>query len=562
MISRSLCRCIQRQLVRVKDASHKFTPFATKKFSKLYATQLFQSTIYGEHINVWPNFRRFCSTIQTDQQLQEETPQKMLDKIKQIMGNDQCPGCGTPLQATEPELVGYIPPPVLSRVLHSSTQSSKLIDASTTTLPSDSRQHSLLCQRCYKLVHYNSPQPSRMDVLESEETLVARVTRPAIERTAPLVALLVDLGDVEGSLLSRARLKSLLPSSTPLVLVATKIDLLPHGLSETRVTEWLRARALQCGLDPRAVLLTSAVTGHNVTRHVSTGIQSRTVKQSRDADQQEQLLFDQLTRLAQGRNIVFMGVQNVGKSSLVNRLLHHVDKRHRHVTGPQPVRAPLTTSYFPGTTLAPIARALLPLNATDTLQMLYDTPGLVPNQPHLLTALMAANVHKHAQSHVLGTVVLDKRINPAVYRLRPGHSLYLGGVARLDYLAGPPLVYFTVFASHAMYVHETSAERAEEVWQSGADKFLVPVVYGEDKQPLPLRARNLTLRSTLNWKEAFVDIVWPGLGWISLTAVGEVQVRVHWALDPRGIVTREPLMPFESKRGLKPNPRFQNKPAY
>jgi hypothetical protein len=507
----------------------------------------------------------------------------MLNKIKHIMGSDQCPGCGTPLQVADSEQIGYIPPPVLSRVLQFSTQ--QTAPKNSTTLPSDARQHSLLCQRCYKLVHYNTPLQNRADVVpESEEKLVARVTRPAHDRAAPLVALLVDLGDVEGSLMSRARLKSLLPSSTPLVLVATKIDLLPHGLRESRVADWLRARAIKCGLDPRAVLLTSAVTGHNVTRQVATAHQGpHSGKQPRDS---EQLLFEQLSRLAQGRNIVFMGVQNVGKSSLVNRLLRHLDwtqhvDKGQHVIGPKSARTPLTTSYFPGTTLAPIARPLLPLSdsSDDTRQMLYDTPGkrahvqirqvteqrctgLVPNQPHLLTALMASNVHRHAQHDVLSHVVLNKRINPAVYRLEPGRSILLGGVARLDYVSGPPLVYFTVFASHALYVHETSAERASEVWHSGADKFLVPVLYDADKVPLPLQARDLTLRSTLSWDEAFVDLVWPGLGWISVTAVGEVQVRVHWAMDPQGIVTREPIMPFESKRGLKPNPRFQNKPVY
>ncbi len=312
------------------------------------------------------------------------TPEEMLNKIKQIMGSDQCPGCGTPLQVTDSELVGYIPSSVLSRVLstapHTSPTSAPHTSPTNAMLPSDARHHSLLCQRCFKLVHYNTPLQSRADVvLESEEKLVARVTRPAPDRSAPLVALLVDLGDVEGSLLSRGRLKSLLPSSTPLVLIATKIDLLPPGLSETRVTDWLRARAVKCGLEPRAVLLTSAVTGHNVTRQTSTTHQGR--KQSRDSSAHEQLLFEQLARLAQGRNIVFMGVQNVGKSSLVNRLLRHVDKR-QHMTGTLPLRPPLTTSYFPGTTLAPIARPLLAVGDTnDTCQqMLYDTPGntLVP----------------------------------------------------------------------------------------------------------------------------------------------------------------------------------------
>jgi hypothetical protein len=198
---------------------------------------------------------------------------------------------------------------------------------------------------------------------------------------------------------------------------------------------------------------------------------------------------------------------------------------------------------------------------TSTPQFIYDTPGLVPNQPHVQTALMASNVHQWQQHAVLGAVVLDKRIKPAVYRLSPGRTLYLGGLARIDYLAGP-LAYFTVFANHALYVHETGSDKAAQVWQSGADKFLTPVLYGPDRQPLPLQSRDLTLRSSVRGDEAFVDLVWPGLGWVALTATGELRVRVAWALDPSGIVLREPIMPFESKAGLKPNPRFQAKPAY
>jgi len=174
---------------------------------------------------------------------------------------------------------------------------------------------------------------------------------------------------------------------------------------------------------------------------------------------------------------------------------------------------------------------------------------------------MASNVHQWQQHHVLSHVILDKRIKPAVYRINSGRTLYLGGLARIDYLSGP-LTYFTVFASHALYLHETATDKADDVWLSGADKFLTPVLYGPDHQPLPLLSRDITLRSSVRGAEAFVDIVWPGLGWISLTAVGELRVRVYWALDPSGIVLREPIMPFESKSGLKPNPRFQAKPVY
>jgi len=49
---------------------------------------------------------------------------------------------------------------------------------------------------------------------------------------------------------------------------------------------------------------------------------------------------------------------------------------------------------------------------------------------------------------------------------------------------------------------------------------------------------------------AFVDIVFSGLGWISITGRGHFKFKTH---TPKGctVVTRDPLMPYESILGLK-----------
>jgi hypothetical protein len=158
-------------------------------------------------------------------------------------------------------------------------------------------------------------------------------------------------------------------------------------------------------------------------------------------------------------------------------------------------------------------------------------------------------------------VQIKKRLKPVVYGLHPGRTLFIGGLARIDYLGGP-FAYFTVFTANNIYLHQTNTEHADEVWHRGVkeDKFLVPslpstlLMRWRGTNDDSLQAKTLKLLGKGSRNRAFVDIVFPGLGWISVTGVGEMVVKAHF-WDSSTIVTREPIMPFESIRGLLPNPR-------
>lgn len=69
------------------------------------------------------------------------------------------------------------------------------------------------------------------------------VLRPLRERKA-LIALLVDLTDVGGTLLPRVRE---LIGGNPVLLIGTKADLLPRGTDTERVREWLGGAASKLG---------------------------------------------------------------------------------------------------------------------------------------------------------------------------------------------------------------------------------------------------------------------------------------------------------------------------
>lgn len=52
------------------------------------------------------------------------------------------------------------------------------------------------------------------------------------------------------------------------------------------------------------------------------------------------------------------------------------------------------------------------------------------------------------------------------------------------------------------------------------------------------------------WMEACEDVVFPGLGWVSITGSGQMTVRAILPGQTRAYA-REPLMPYESRHNMK-----------
>jgi len=69
------------------------------------------------------------------------------------------------------------------------------------------------------------------------------------------------------------------------------------------------------------------------------------------------------------------------------------------------------------------------------------------------------------------------QVRPRSFRIVAGKSIFLGGLARLDYLEGPPLV-LNIFAAPGIALHPTSIERADNVYQAhfGEAPFQPPML--------------------------------------------------------------------------------------
>jgi ribosome biogenesis GTPase YqeH len=353
-----------------------------------------------------------------------------------------CVGCGVPLQAADPKQPGYVPEKVLAEA-----------------------EQDAVCQRCFRIRHYNEVAPVVHDPGYYEDLL------RRIADTDSLVVQVVDLFDFDGSWIPD------LPrwiGENPLLLIANKIDLFPKSVKHGRIREWVRRSAERLGANPVDIVLCSAAKGFYI-REVMAAIE----------------------RHRQGRDVYVVGVTNVGKSTLINRLLHDFGD------GGQPI----TTSPYPGTTLDTIR---IPL---EDGRSLIDTPGIV-RKDRLSEWVSPAD---------LKVIVPKGTINPRVYQLNDRQTLFLGGLARVDFIKGPRQP-FVLYVSNALYVHRTKYEKADEIQRTHLGELLAPP---EDPSVLP-PWRKQRFHIPGGGKQ---DLVIAGLGWI---AVGKEAAEIEvWA--PEGI---------------------------
>lgn len=329
------------------------------------------------------------------------------------------------------------------------------------------------CQRCFRLRHYNEIQ----DVALTDDDFLRLLNE--LGKTDALIVNVVDIFDFNGSIIPGLHR---FIGNNPVLMVGNKVDILPKSLKKGRLTQWMRERAHEEGLRPVDVLLTSA----------------------RRSDQMQELL-GKIEEYRDGRDVYVVGVTNVGKSTLINQII-------KQTVGVQNL---ITTSQFPGTTLDKIE---IPL---DDGHFLIDTPGII---------------HRHQMAHYLGTkdlkiIAPHKEIKPKVYQLNAGQTLFLGGLARFDFIQGDRSSFVT-YVSNDLTIHRTKLEKADEFYQKHVGGLLQP--------PRPNEVKDFPelVRFEFSIKEK-TDIVFAGLGWVT---VSKPAVIAGWAPKGVDVLTRKALI--------------------
>ncbi|RIP34185.1 ribosome biogenesis GTPase YqeH [Staphylococcus gallinarum] len=361
----------------------------------------------------------------------------------------KCIGCGAPLQSEDQDAPGYVPEHNLFR-------------------------EDVICKRCFRLKNYNEVQDVGLDSEDFLKLLNGLADKKGI------IVNVVDVFDFEGSFINA--LKRIV-GNKKIILVANKLDLLPKQINKRRVKEWLKKTARKYGLEADDVILISAMKNE--------GIED---------------LLESINKMRNKDDVYIVGTTNVGKSTLINKLIENS-------VGEKDV---VTTSRFPGTTLDMID---IPL---DESSFMFDTPGII--QAHQMTHFVS--------DKELKTIMPKNEIKQRVYQLNEGQTLFFGGLARIDYVSGgkrPLVCYF----SNELNIHRTKTEKANDLWKNQLGSVLTPPNKPEQFDLQDIKAVRL---ETGKEKK---DVMISGLGFITIDKGAKVIVRVPKNVD---VILRNSIM--------------------
>ena len=331
----------------------------------------------------------------------------------------------------------------------------------------------LYCQRCFRLRHYNEIAPVSL----TDDDFLRLLSH--IREANALIVYVVDIFDFNGSIIPGLHR---FVGKNPVLLVGNKEDLLPRSLRRSKLTDWLRQQANQAGIRPLMTTFVSAKKNHQVEELLAT-----------------------IEKYRQGRDVYVVGVTNVGKSTLINQII-------KQRTGVEDL---ITTSRFPGTTLDKIE---IPLEDGHEL---VDTPGII---------------HQEQMAHVLPAedlrlVAPQKEIKPKTYQLDEQQTIFLGGIARFDYLKGP-WAGLTAYFDNNLPLHRTKLANADAFYEKHLGGLLVPPHQNEIDQFPPLERFEFAITEKS-------DLVFEGLGWITVPAG---LVVAGWAPKGVGVLVRRAMI--------------------
>lgn len=287
-----------------------------------------------------------------------------------------------------------------------------------------------------------------------------------------LIVKIVDIFDFNGSWLPGIQRFA---GKNPVLLIGNKADLVPKSVKQRKLIDWMKKESRDLGLNPIDVSLVSAAKGYNIREAAAA-----------------------IDEYRNGKDVYIVGCTNVGKSTFINRII-------KEVTGEGDV---ITTSHFPGTTLDMIE---IPL---EDGKAIVDTPGIINHHQ------MAHYVDKRD----LKFITPKKEIKPKVYQLNEEQTLFFGGLARFDYISGGRRS-FSCYVPNEINIHRTKLEKADELYENHAGELLTPPRREQMDEFPELVRHEFTI------KEAKTDVVFSGLGWVTVNDAG-AKIAAH---VPKGV---------------------------
>ena len=323
----------------------------------------------------------------------------------------------------------------------------------------------LVCRRCFRLRNYNELQPVSLTGDDFLNIL------NGIGEKDGIVVKIVDIFDFNGSWISGLHR---FVGNKDILLIGNKVDLLPKSINPNRVINWMKAETVKLGLKPADVLLVSAYNGQGMDEALAA-----------------------IDTIRRGKDVYVVGCTNTGKSTFINRI----------IKGETGIGDVITTSHFPGTTLD-----LVEIPFEDG-KAIYDTPGVINDH----------QIAHYLDEKDLKAITPKKELKPKVFQLNPEQTLFLGGLARFDFISGKRSS-FMVYVSNAIEIHRTKLSNADALYEKHVGAMLTP------PSEKSLEKFPSFVRHEFSIKNPKTDIVISGLGWITLQQPSVIAVYV-----PRGV---------------------------
>jgi ribosome biogenesis GTPase A len=126
----------------------------------------------------------------------------------------------------------------------------------------------------------------------------------------------------------------------------------------------------------------------------------------------------------------------------------------------------------------------------------------------------------------LKIITPKKEIKPKIFQLNEEQTLFFGGLARFDYISGGRRS-FVCYVSNDVMIHRTKTENADQLYHQHVGEMLAPPRKDQlDTFPELVKQEFII-------KEPKIDIVFSGLGWITINEPGAKII----AYAPKGVQT-------------------------
>ena len=476
----------------------------------------------------------------------------------------------------------------------------------------------LVCFNCYRLRYHNSPVTCRVDSSDAMNQL-----RHLRQRKA-LILYIVDLFDIEGTMLHN--ILQLVGKNKRMLIVGNKIDRLPQDYKKPAeqleaIKDVLKHISFQNGLENcnfKDICLVSAKTGY--------GLKTLVTKINKHREDY--------------MDVYLVGCTNTGKSTLYNLLINMLNVHksgdlpaqaiEHHIPG---TTSSLIRENISRYKLEKMSRRLeqgpweveetfnfdeelLDLLNVDKDGAKYKTLGIAADKKHngknkLLeqSKMMEARPlefvdknfsHNHEEKGcfiydtpgILNNTQIVQYLTPSeinylsptrwvvprTYLLKPGNCLFVGGLARLDYLSitRAPLknkendtednssseellasgqgIYVTTMVSPNVPIHITITETADEKFEKLFSSNFLELPKGSPerfKEYPKLRKCEYTVVGKSRNTNA-CDLVIHGIGWLSIAAVWESRVclALHTPNGEGQGLRLNPLLPYTVQKKL------------